>query len=372
MPVRESDRKPGPYPYYGASGVVDHVDAFLFDGEFLLVSEDGENLRTRQTPVAFMASGQFWVNNHAHILSGNSQALTRYLHYAIQAIDVAPYLTGAVMPKLSQLSLNRIEVPTPPLAAQEAITELLGALDGKIELNRRMADTLEATTRALFKSWFVDFDPVRAKAEGYATGLPEEVVALFPAELNGERDLPAGWSRVRLGDVIELAYGKALPKEARRPGDIPVYGSGGENGFHHEPLVSGPGIIVGRKGTVGSLKWAASDFFPIDTVFYIKCRQHTTLHFIWHVLRRLPLNAMNTDAAVPGLNRENAYRLLIIDPGPALVRAFTSRAEVIQRRSEALLRQDMTLCALRDTLLPKLVSGELQIGDAKRVVAAVA
>src|SRR5579859_4623429 len=92
MPVKEKDRKPGPFPYYGASGVVDHVDGCLFDGEYLLVAEDGENLRTHQTPIAFLATGKFWVNNHAHILQANEDNITRYLMYAMRVADVRSYL----------------------------------------------------------------------------------------------------------------------------------------------------------------------------------------------------------------------------------------------------------------------------------------
>src|SRR5258705_7744065 len=89
VPVKEADRRPGPFPYYGASGVVDHVDDYLFDGEYLLVAEDGENLRTRKTPVAFLARGKFWVNNHAHIVRGNSEGDTRFLMYALSSADIS-------------------------------------------------------------------------------------------------------------------------------------------------------------------------------------------------------------------------------------------------------------------------------------------
>src|SRR5712692_5249921 len=87
VPVKGADRQSGPFPYYGASGIVDHVDDYLFDGEYLLIAEDGENLRTRTTPVAFLARGKFWVNNHAHIVRGNAEADTRFLMYALQAAD---------------------------------------------------------------------------------------------------------------------------------------------------------------------------------------------------------------------------------------------------------------------------------------------
>ncbi len=165
-PVKESDRKPGPFPYYGASGIVDYVDGYLFEGEHLLIAEDGENLRTRQTPIAFMATGKFWVNNHAHIVVGNEKAGTRFLQYALLGTDISAYLTGAVMPKLTQGNLNRIEVPCPPRSVQAQIVGLLGSLDDRITLLRETNATLEAIAQALFKSWFVDFDPVRAKQEG--------------------------------------------------------------------------------------------------------------------------------------------------------------------------------------------------------------
>ncbi len=163
VPVKKSERRVGPYPYYGASGIVDHVNDFLFDGEYLLIAEDGENLRTRNTPIGFLADGKFWVNNHAHIVRGNAKASTKFLMYALSELDISGYLTGSTMPKLTQGNLNKIAIPVPPLPEQRAIAHILGALDDKIELNRRTNETLEAMARALFKSWFVDFDPVRAK-----------------------------------------------------------------------------------------------------------------------------------------------------------------------------------------------------------------
>ena len=142
IPVKETDRRAGSYPYYGASGIVDHVGEFLFDGQYLLIAEDGENLRTRTTPIAFLANGKFWVNNHAHIVQGNSIADTRFLKYVLSVLDISGYLTGSTMPKLTQGNMNRIEVLTPPLPEQRVIAHVLGTLDDKIELNRRMNETL--------------------------------------------------------------------------------------------------------------------------------------------------------------------------------------------------------------------------------------
>ncbi|MGA4324011.1 restriction endonuclease subunit S [Ectopseudomonas hydrolytica] len=364
-PVKEADRKAGPYPYYGASGVVDYVDGYIFDGEYLLIAEDGENLRTRQTPIAFRACGQFWVNNHAHIVVGNDRASTRYLEYAVLGSDITSYLTGAVMPKLTQGNLNRIEVPCPPRAVQDAIVAVLGSLDDRITLLRETNATLEAIAQALFKSWFVDFDPVRAKAEGrQPEGMDATTAALFPDSFEESEQglVPKGWRIGKVEDVMDLPYGKALKSTDRIDGDVPVYGSGGITGYHNESLIDGPSIIVGRKGTVGSLYWEDRPFFPIDTVFYVKAKQPLT--YCYYLLQTLGLEGMNTDGAVPGLNRNNAYRLQVVVPSAPALQAFDEIVAGVREKIFANGQQAQTLTHLRDTLLPRLISGQLRLPEA--------
>ena len=116
----------------------------------------------------------------------------------------------------------------------------------------------------------------------------------------------------RLGDFVDFAYGKALPERDRKPGSVPVFGSAGNIGSHHLPLVEGPGVIVGRKGTVGAVHWSNEDFYPIDTTFYIVPKEEDLrLRYIFYLLNALPLRHMNTDVAVPGLNRANALQLSV-------------------------------------------------------------
>lgn len=373
IPVKEADRRTGPYPHYGASGIVDYVDSFLFDGEYLLIAEDGENLRTRNTPVAFLASGRFWVNNHAHIVRGNSEADTRFLMYALTGADISGYLTGSTMPKLTQGNMNRIPILTPPLSEQRAIAHILGTLDDKIELNRRMNETLEAMARALFKSWFVHFDPVRAKAAGRDPSLPQPLADLFPDSFENSAlgEIPKGWGVKKLGDLLELAYGKALKAEDRQEGDVPVYGSNGQVGWHNARLVVGPGIVVGRKGNPGIATWVATDFFPIDTTFYVLPKASCqSLEFLFHMLRTHDLASLGADSAVPGLNRNLAYMSNQVLPPAELLGHFERFAGELSPRVNCGNEESRTLAALRDTLLPKLISGELQVGDAERFVRA--
>lgn len=252
----------------------------------------------------------------------------------------------------------------PPLPEQHAIAHILGTLDDKIELNRRMNETLEEMARALFKSWFVDFDPVRAKMEGRDTGLPPDVDALFPNRLVDSElgEIPEGWEVKALEELIELAYGKALKAGDRKNGSIPVYGSNGQIGWHDKKLAAGPGIVVGRKGNPGIVTWAYSDFFPIDTTFYVVPKNRDEgLPFLFFTLTAQDLPSVAADSAVPGLNRNLAYMNRQLVPDKQVVDEFNHYANAIFIRRHHLEEESRNLAAQRDVLLPKLISGEMRV-----------
>jgi type I restriction enzyme S subunit len=131
-PVTKSAREAGSIPYYGASGIVDYVSDYIFDGDYLLVSEDGANLLARSTPIAFSISGKTWVNNHAHVLQFNTYAERRFIEIYLNSIDLTPYVSGAAQPKLNQANLNGIPVPVPPLEEQERTVAILDKFDALV------------------------------------------------------------------------------------------------------------------------------------------------------------------------------------------------------------------------------------------------
>lgn len=255
-PIKKGDRIEGKYPYYGASGIADYIRDYEFDGTYLLLSEDGDNLKTQKTPVAFLAKGKFWVNNHAHVLKAKEGNLTEYICYALQVADIKSYISGSTRPKITQSDMRMIPFNLPPLSCQKAIAHILGTLDDKIELNRQMNQTLEAMAQALFKSWFVDFDPVidnalaagneipealqkkaqlrRNFVEQAATNSPPEggvsagrggrlldtnpqLSQLFPSSFEYSEDLgkwiPEGWEVKKLGEDIKVKHGHAFKGE---------------------------------------------------------------------------------------------------------------------------------------------------------------
>jgi type I restriction enzyme, S subunit len=344
---RERESRKGIYPYYGASGVVDYINDYLFDGEYVLISEDGENLRSRTTPIAFKASGKFWVNNHAHVVKGNESFLDSWIIYYLQNMDLSPYITGAVQPKLNKENLQLIDILLPSFEEAKKIVSILSALDDKIELNRQTNTTLEAIAQAIFKEWFVDF-----RFPG-ATGEMQD------SELG---PIPKGWRIGQLGEMCEFGYGKGLKSANRVKGKFPVVGSNGIVGFHNKCLVKGPGIVIGRKGTIGEVAWIHNDFFPIDTTFYIKDLLGVkALFFHYFLLKEQDFKKIGSDSAVPGLNRNQAYDNLVVIPTNEAIGQFNDTVQSIFDNIFNIGQESKFLAQIRDSLLPKLLSGEISM-----------
>ena len=140
----ERSKRQGKYRYYGAQGVIDYVDDFLFDGKYLLIAEDGENLKSNKKNIAQIVSGQFWVNNHAHIVQTNEKCNLNYLCYLLNSLDLTGYITGSAQPKLSQANMNAITLDLPERTQQDKIVSILSTLDQKISLNKEINENLAA------------------------------------------------------------------------------------------------------------------------------------------------------------------------------------------------------------------------------------
>jgi len=263
----------------------------------------------------------------------------------MQAHMLALAAAGATRNALTKGMIESFVIKCPQkIKDQETISNILSSFDEKISLNRRLNQTLETIAQALFKSWFVDFDGVAKK------DLQRSELGL----------IPKGWQIKRIDDLLELVYGKALKSTDRKKGTVPVYGSGGITGYHNKALVPHGSVVVGRKGTIGSLYWVDKPFFPIDTTYYIKPKI-APISYCYYAMQSLGLSQMNTDAAVPGLNRENVYRLKLAVPEPSILGNFDKKIAILRKAIRANSLANQTLGTLRDTLLPKLLSGELSV-----------
>ena len=276
---------------------------------------------------------------------------------------------------------RRMHITLPPVAEQRAIAHILGTLDDKIELNRRMNETLEAMARALFKSWFVDFDPVRAKhalskvegTEGRSStssgqafpGLPKSIADLFPDSFEDSElgEIPKRWEVGSLDGVLVLQRGFDLPAKQRTSGKYPVLAASGPSGTHNEFMVRGPGVTTGRSGVLGKVFYIDEDFWPLNTSLWVKEFRHSKPAYALYLLQRIDFALFNAGSAVPTLNRNHVHNLPTLVPPMGLIDAFERVATISLQRQNHNDRESNTLAALRDTLLPKLISGEVRVRD---------
>ena len=412
VPVKKPDRRSGHYPYYGASGIVDYVDDYLFEGEYLLIAEDGENLRTRKTPIALLADGKFWVNNHAHIVRGNQKANTRYLMYALSDLDISGYLTGSTMPKLTKGNLDRISLLTPPLPEQRTIAQILGTLDDKIELNHRMNKTLEDIAQALFKSWFVDFEPVKAKLAVLEKGgtadeaeraamrtisCKDEITlaklendesevfvnlaqtaAQFPSAMQDSElgQIPEGWGIKPLDEVANFQNGLALQKfrpqnqEDRLPVvKIAQLRSGKTDSeewstanIRPECIIGDGDVIFSWSGSLMVKMWVGGRAALNQHLFKVTSINYPKWFYFYCVLSHLrdfQSIAAGKATTMGHIKRQHLSDALCVVPDINYLASVASFFAPILAAYVSTEIANRTLSTLRDSLLPKLISGEL-------------
>ena len=421
IPLKSLDRakRQGEYPYYGASGIVDYIDDYIFYGTYLLISEDGENLRTRKTPIAFKASGKFWVNNHAHILSEKEDGILDYLEYYFSILDLTPYITGAVQPKLNKANLDCIEIPIPPYDERLAINRVLNGITNKIQLNTQTNQTLEQIAQAIFKSWFVDFAPVRAKMAVLENGgtpeaallaamraisakddaalermrreTPEaytrleQTAALFPSAMEPSAlgEVPEGWKIKPLSAMIEL-IGGGTPKRSEDAfwgGDIPwfsvkeapVDGSVfvidtsekitelGLNKSSTKILPEGVTIISAR-GTVGRLALVGVPMAMNQSCYGVK---GIASAFNYFTLKQAvsTLQRQTHGAVFDTITTKTFDTVFATHPSKNIIDEFERLVEPMLANIKNHLYESAALAQSRDSFLPKLLSGEICVSE---------
>lgn len=248
--------------------------------------------------------------------------------------------TGVAAKHVNMKDIRRLPLENlPGLKSQSKIADILSSYDDLIQNNQRRIQLLEQSARLLYKEWFVHFRFPGHEHVKIVDGVPE------------------GWDQNTLGEIAPLSYGKALKKDNRLPGDIPVYGSSGVVGTHNQPLVEGRGIIVGRKGNVGSVYWCENSFHPIDTVYYISTP--TANLYLYYALNQMTF--VNTDVAVPGLNRDYAHSRMILLPTETILDAFHDLVEPVHKQIHNLKAFVNATQKARDLLLPRLMNGEIAV-----------
>ena len=303
----------------------------------------------------YLGDDHFGISSSVAILRPDRSLLDpSYLFYVVRSKSFkaahSAYKSGSVQGYTNLPTIRRLPVPVPPLPEQRRIAAVLGALDDKIELNREMNRTLEAMAKAIFKSWFIDFD-------GHDD--------LVDSELG---PIPRGWETGELKDLLVLKRGFDLPKKNRIPGSCPIFAAGGFNGTHNEAKVKGPGVVTGRSGKLGDVYLIHEDFWPLNTTLWIENYRRADPYFAYHFLRTLQLERFNAGSAVPTLNRNHVHGLPVVLPPQPLISKYRGTIEPLFGRLTRNKKESTTLAALRDALLPKLISGEIRVPEAEDVV----
>jgi type I restriction enzyme S subunit len=364
----------GDIPWITPKDLANHGSRFISCGErnitrkavienSLKLYPNGTILLTSRAPIGYVAiiKNPVTTNQGFKNIAPKEGTNSEFLYYLL--INISEYLKdisgGSTFEELTKEILKDVLIPFPPLPEQSRIATVLSWFDDLIENKRRQNEILEKTAMAIFKSWFIDFEPFRA--------CPEQERGNYEFVYNEElgREIPKGWEVKKIGEVVKFIYGEGLPERNRKEGIYPVVGSSGIVGFHSEYIAEPPTIIIGRKGNAGSVQLFLENSYPIDTVFYSS--KHTApevIFYIYHLLKIISLEDMAlTDTAVPGLNIHMLNSLIIFIPPPHILQYFHSLIEPLFQKIILNQKQIMTLRKIKDTLLPLLVFGKLRVEE---------
>ncbi len=385
----ETLRRPGSIPVYGTNGRCGSHDKALFKGPGVILGRKG------QGPLGVeWSEGDYWVIDTAYSLIPLSPNIDlKYAYFLIKYIGLNHLKDGTSNPTLSRDSFGAQALPLPPLDVQRAIAHILGTLDDKIELNRRMNETLEAMARALFESWFIDFDPVRAKAEGRDPSLPKSLANLFPDSFEDSElgEIPKGWEVRSLYETAEFINGAAFKSEDFCDSSLglPIVkiaelkdGIGAQTKFSDRVLDPKQLIDTGEL----LYSWSGSPDTSLDAFLWTKGRGLLNQHifkvitptiaekrFVYYLLKFLKptLVEIARNKQTTGLGHvtvADMKRLYVCSPAQNVLAAFDNQVAPLFNRAFKITVQNQTLVALRDALLPKLISGELRVTDAEKFI----
>ena len=338
LSAMERTKRQGAFRYFGAQGVIDYVDDYIFDGKYLLIAEDGENLKSKRQNIAQIVEGKFWVNNHAHIVQCNDKCILEYLAYLINGKDVSGYITGSAQPKLSQANLNAMEFDIPSIKEQQDILSILLPIEQKIRINKEINNNLEQQVSILYQSWFEDFEITNGVC-------------------------PEDWSYQELSSIADIASGKRPPVKSNvcnQETPVSIVGAASVMGFTSEANHTDKILVTGRVGTHGVVQrfntpcWTSDNTLVITSPYY---------EFTNQILHRIDYSSMNRGSTQPLITQGDMKKVVVLVPDENTVAKFEEFAGSLMVKWEANNKENVKLASLRDTLLPKLMSGELDVSN---------
>lgn len=322
-------------------------------------------------------TSNYVVSTKFMVIESLGRVRSRFLYHVLTnqaALDelqrIAESRSGT-FPQITFDSIAHFPVPVPSDSEQDKLVEFFDTLDDRITLLRETNATLEAIAQALFKSWFVDFDPVRAKMEGRTPeGMDEATAALFPdgLEMSELGEVPRGWRVMPFSTIVSVTSGKRPEDRADSPSStiaVPLYGGAGVMGYTSSSLFDVPKILTGRVGTLGKVQIAYPPFWASDNVLVVTPKNQLFFSFAYHWLRLIDVAALNRGSTQPLLTQRDLCAQKGVVPPSQTLEAFEGVATSLNARILANAKQAENLSILRDTLLPRLISGQLRLPEAQ-------
>ena len=307
------------YDYYGAAGVIDKVDSYLFDERLLLIGEDGANLLSRSKNNAFFAEGRYWVNNHAHVLDATDKNLLDFIAIVINSMKLDDYITGSAQPKLSQDNLNKIPIVLPPLAEQQRIIAeikkwftLIDQIEqGKADLQTTIELTKSKILDLAIHGKLIPQDP----NDEPAIELLKRINPDFTPCDNGHyTQLPEGWAICKMKQITSITNGKSQKNVETLNGIYPIYGSGGVIGRANQYLCIAGSTIIGRKGTINNPIFVEEHFWNVDTAFGLKANDAILDKYLYYFCLSFDFSKLDKSTAMPSLTKTSIGNVLILIP----------------------------------------------------------
>ena len=268
-----------------------------------------------------------------------------YITYLVKSHLLDSYFTGTTIKHLPREQLLSIDIKMPNLATQKKIGNILETIDSKIDLNRRINDNLEQQAQALFKSWFVDFEPFKnGKFVESEMGM-----------------IPEGWKVGKFSELVEIKYGK--DHKSLAPGHIPVYGSGGFMRFAEKSIYNKESVLIPRKGSLNNILYVNHPFWTVDTMFYTIMKEDGLAKFVYLFIKPFDLLSMNSGSAVPSMTADILNNIKLVIPPKSVFIEFENLIKPLFIKQRQIKGEIDKISLLRDTMLPRLMSGELKIND---------
>ena len=348
LSAMQRENRKGNYPYYGAQEIIDSIDDFIFDGKYILLAEDGENLRSNVKPIANLVNGKFWLNNHAHIFQTNEKCILEYLYYLLLNTDIKPYVTGTTQPKLNQSNMLKINLKIPDKYYQKEAVKILENINKKISLNTHTNNNLYEIGKALYKEYFENNE----YTNNYEIKQLSEVTTNNRNKIDQTKEYKV-LSAVNTGNLVlsDDYFDKQVYSK-----DIGKYLNVNQNDFAYNPA----------RINIGSIGLNTFDFnccvSPVYVTFSV---DKDYIDFFDFYFKSKKFNAevtLRASGSVRQALNYNDFGLIEIPyPTKEMIDKFNSSYKTIKDRINKNKAKIIDLEQIRDTLLPKLMNGEIDL-----------